>query len=298
MNLLINFADFCKEMNRLRVFILAICTIIMQASLMAVEHTVEPGQTLYSIAKLYNISVSELQKINQLEDPANLQIGMTLTINKDALSSLSSQQTIFHEVQKGETYFSISRLYSMSVTELLNINNKNEEIPLKIGEFLVVSKNSNMESLPLSDLENTIQNKSISPVVKSSTLWPNSGGTTRTVTLPHDDVKWPVKGDVSPHKGRQNGVIISTKQDTTVSSVASGTVIYLGPYRELGNIVLIEKNEGYVYIYGGLDVVFVTLGQEVKSGTSLGMLTGNNANMIFSVFKDANPIDPRNAPRD
>jgi LysM repeat protein len=44
------------------------------------KHTVAKGETLTSIAKLYNITVSELQKLNKIENDRKLQIGQTLTI--------------------------------------------------------------------------------------------------------------------------------------------------------------------------------------------------------------------------
>ena len=44
------------------------------------KHTVAKGETLTSIAKLYNITVSELQKVNKIENDRKLQIGQTLTI--------------------------------------------------------------------------------------------------------------------------------------------------------------------------------------------------------------------------
>jgi LysM repeat protein len=44
------------------------------------KHTVAKGETLTSIAKLYNITVTELQKLNKIENDRKLQIGQTLTI--------------------------------------------------------------------------------------------------------------------------------------------------------------------------------------------------------------------------
>jgi LysM repeat protein len=44
------------------------------------SHTVARGETLTSIAKMYNVSVSELQKYNHIENDRKLQIGQTLAI--------------------------------------------------------------------------------------------------------------------------------------------------------------------------------------------------------------------------
>jgi LysM repeat protein len=44
------------------------------------SHTVARGETLTSIAKQYNVSVTELQKFNHIENDRKLQIGQTLAI--------------------------------------------------------------------------------------------------------------------------------------------------------------------------------------------------------------------------
>ena len=43
-------------------------------------HMVARGETLTSIAKMYNVSVTELQKFNHIENDRKLQIGQTLNI--------------------------------------------------------------------------------------------------------------------------------------------------------------------------------------------------------------------------
>src|SRR5690349_11082856 len=43
-------------------------------------HTVARGETLTSIAKMHNVTVSELQKLNHIENPQKLQIGQTIIL--------------------------------------------------------------------------------------------------------------------------------------------------------------------------------------------------------------------------
>jgi LysM repeat protein len=56
------------------------------------KHTVAKGETLTSIAKLYNISVAELQKLNKIENDRKLQIGQTLTIPKPTDTTSSEKK--------------------------------------------------------------------------------------------------------------------------------------------------------------------------------------------------------------
>ena len=53
-------------------------------------HVVARGETLTSIAKMYNISVTDLQKFNHIENPLKLQAGQTLLIPPSPIPSPSS----------------------------------------------------------------------------------------------------------------------------------------------------------------------------------------------------------------
>jgi LysM repeat protein len=54
------------------------------------SHIVARGETLTSIAKMYNVSVSELQKYNHIENPLKLLAGQTLLIPPSPIPSPSS----------------------------------------------------------------------------------------------------------------------------------------------------------------------------------------------------------------
>jgi LysM repeat protein len=54
------------------------------------SHIVARGETLTSIAKAHNVSVSELQKFNHIDNPLKLQAGQTLLIPPSPIPSPSS----------------------------------------------------------------------------------------------------------------------------------------------------------------------------------------------------------------
>src|SRR5262249_4794006 len=54
------------------------------------QHIVARGETLTSIAKMYSVSVSELQKYNHIENDRKLQIGQTLAIPGSATPAASA----------------------------------------------------------------------------------------------------------------------------------------------------------------------------------------------------------------
>ena len=53
-------------------------------------HVVARGETLTSIAKMYNVSVGDLQKFNHIDNPLKLQAGQTLLIPPSPIPSPSS----------------------------------------------------------------------------------------------------------------------------------------------------------------------------------------------------------------
>jgi LysM repeat protein len=53
------------------------------------SHVVARGETLTSIAKMHNVTVSELQKFNHIENDRKLQIGQTIMIPAASTSSAS-----------------------------------------------------------------------------------------------------------------------------------------------------------------------------------------------------------------
>ena len=54
------------------------------------SHVVARGETLTSIAKMHNVSVSDLQKFNRIDNPLKLQAGQTLLIPPSPIPSPSS----------------------------------------------------------------------------------------------------------------------------------------------------------------------------------------------------------------
>ncbi|MCL2519564.1 MAG: LysM peptidoglycan-binding domain-containing protein [Spirochaetaceae bacterium] len=127
----------------------------------------------------------------------------------------------------------------------------------------------------------------------------NTPATTRpNATLPVvNGLTWPASGPVSPNNGVQGGVRIAVNGQSPILSLVAGTVMYTGIYRELGHVVLILHHDtNYFYVYSGFDTVLVSIGDNVQSGTILGN-TSRSRDIFFSVFNNGVFIDPHLAPR-
>lgn len=109
-------------------------------------HTVQKGETLYSIAREYNINIKDLKDWNDLPDN-NLSVGQVLVLKKTDTSSGTKESSNdnknikhsgkTHTVSASETLYSISRTYDISVEDLKSWNNLSSS-EISIGQVLVL----------------------------------------------------------------------------------------------------------------------------------------------------------------
>lgn len=116
-----------------------------------VKHVVAEKETLFSIAKMYGLSVDELKQLNQLT-ANSLSIGQELIVRKlsgstemptpkvtlDAIKSVKG----VHTVSAKETLYSISKQYGVTVDQLKKWNTL-EGNELKLGQILIVAAPAN-----------------------------------------------------------------------------------------------------------------------------------------------------------
>ncbi len=93
-------------------------------------YEVKRGDTLYSIANKYGISLSELKAINSL-DSDNLSVGQILKV-PSGLSNVNS-----YTVGKGDTLYSIAKKFNIGIDEIKQLNNLTSNL-LSIGQKLII----------------------------------------------------------------------------------------------------------------------------------------------------------------
>lgn len=109
------------------------------------QYTVKSGDSLWSIASKYNISVGTLKKSNQLSD--NLIFpGQVLTIDGSSTTTSnthsSSGSPTTYTVQNGDSLSLIANKYGTSVTNLMNANNLSNYL-IHPGQVLKIPSSSN-----------------------------------------------------------------------------------------------------------------------------------------------------------
>ena len=100
-------------------------------------YTVNRGDTLYGIAKLFNTSVQSIKELNNLKDN-NISIGQKLVVAND--SDTEPLECIVYTVKKGDSLYSIAKKYNTSVDEIKRYNNLNSNL-LNIGDRITIPCN-------------------------------------------------------------------------------------------------------------------------------------------------------------
>ena len=83
-------------------------------------HTVQEGETLYTIAQSYGKTISDLRNYNNLNENTELTVGQVIIINQDIPKKIT--KTITHKVKRGETLGKIADKYNLSVAEIKKVN--------------------------------------------------------------------------------------------------------------------------------------------------------------------------------
>lgn len=127
-------------------------------------YIVQKGDTLYSIALKYNTTPTAIINKNNLTSNI-LSVGQTLTIPGDVESTGDDDDVIntnTYIVQRGDSLYSISMAYGVSVDDLKRANNLSSDV-LSIGQLLIIPTNT--------DSSNGSTTSNLYVVQKGDSLW-------------------------------------------------------------------------------------------------------------------------------
>lgn len=122
----------------------------------------------------------------------------------------------------------------------------------------------------------------------------------------------PVRGQIGPRFGQPDvagrplmGDMVRTHSGAIVTAPAAGTVLYAGPFRSYGQLLILNVGEGYHIVLAGMGSVNVALGQALMTGEPIGAMgearvasaaafgSANNGPELYIEFrKDGKPVDP------
>ncbi len=118
-------------------------------------------------------------------------------------------------------------------------------------------------------------------------------------------LNWPVRGEIASRYGKKrvpelgtwtihNGIEIRTPAGAEVKAVASGKVIFTGPFRSYGKVVIVDHGKGFFSIYGKLDEILSKKGDRVRSGTGIAAVAKGRGSLMYLELRQGtralNPI--------
>jgi murein DD-endopeptidase MepM/ murein hydrolase activator NlpD len=235
----------------------------------AYVHVIESGESLYTIARRYNVTAQGIIQANGFSSPDKIFVGQKIVIPGKA-SNLAAMGP------KG--------------TKTLGAPPSDLAKPVTVASIEPEAK------VPLATV------KPLAPAAAAPSVaeaQPLQQPKTEPVLSGADKFRWPISGrvitDFANSKG--TGINIEAPEGAAVRAAENGQVIYAGSGVEgYGNLILIRHPNGFVSAYAHLKDMNVAKGTVVNRGDNIGTAgkTGSvsKSQLHFELRKGATPVDP------
>ena len=227
----------------------------------AYRHTVESGESLYAIARRYNVKTDDIVRANSLTSADQIFVGQQLIIpgREDLLAAGASS----------------------SPAPVLPLRPGGADAP---GQ-----EQAQKQENPPRQPERVA---SISPTPPAEAARNNPASV-------NGAFRWPVNGRVIVdfEQSRRTGINIEAPEGAAVRAAEDGVVIYAGDGIEgFGNLILVRHANGYVSAYAHLKGFSVSRDAQVRRGDQIGTvgMTGSvsRPQLHFELRQGATPVDP------
>ena len=124
-----------------------------------------------------------------------------------------------------------------------------------------------------------------------------------TLPLPVNGVRIREFGATDRVGGQEKGMSISARPGAQITAPCDGWVVYAGPFRNYGQLLILNAGDGYHVLLAGMDRISVDLGQFVVTGEPVAVMggrtqspaaiaTGSGQPILYVEFrKDGTPVD-------
>lgn len=241
------------------------------------SYRVSSGDTLYSIARRYNVNVASLSAANNLGQSSNIKVGQMLVIpgQGGAPAAQASQTAQADPVQTP------APVRAAPKQARLVARNSAPQAPAPVRVTPVEQIKPVAYTPPSADKQETTKQA--------------EGGTLA--------FRWPVRGRVISTFGdktngeRNDGINLAVPDGTPVKAAEDGVVIYSGnELKSYGNLVLIRHSEGWVTAYAHNRSLSVRRGDQVRRGQEIALAgaTGSvsSPQLRFELRKGSTPVNP------
>jgi murein DD-endopeptidase MepM/ murein hydrolase activator NlpD len=241
-----------------------------------ITYTVREGDTVSSIAEKFGVSIETVIWANDISSVTKIKTGQRLKI--------PPVTGIVHEVQRGETVYSIAKKYQSNPQAVVdfpfNSFANDETFSLAVGQTLIVPDGVKPKAEPAAPRPTVyLAQTDVQTGGGGSFIWPTSGRITQRYVWYHRGL------DVA----NKNAPAIVASQGGRISAVIYGRYGY-------GNHVVVDHGNGYQTLYGHMNKIYVTANQQVSSGQALGQMgsTGRSTgvHLHFEVIRNGVKLDP------
>lgn len=268
-----------------------------------IKHKVKSGDTLFSLAKLYNTTVVEIENLNGVK-ALDLKANSTISIKTNTVTANVNPNAVLSNNNSGTA----NAKPTTPATKPKQLQDYSKLLPkykyyrVVSGDTLdLIAKKNNMSKAELIELNE---------LEKNNTLYVNAILKVKSnYTVKHPEKEqtfaWPVVGRLLRSYGPQSsgivneGINIYANYGTPIKAALDGIVTYVGSgIKGFGNLILIQHQNSYITAYANLGSVLVKKGDIVKqndiiakAGKSGGVSTPQ---VHFEIRKDIKPLDPLN----
>jgi murein DD-endopeptidase MepM/ murein hydrolase activator NlpD len=254
-----------------------------------VEYTVQRGDSVFSIAKQFNIKPETVLFANYdiLQDsPDSLRVGQVLKI--------PAVDGVYYQWQDGDTLDSIAAKFSANVDDILNFPGNKFDLTnpvIKQGDYVMVPGGS--RAFVQWIIPTIARGKSGTASVGQASC---SGGAVGSGAF-----VWPAPNHYlsgNDYSASHLGIDIAAVEGTTIFAADSGVVVLAagGWNHGYGNVIMIDHGNGYTTLYGHLSQINVATCQSVSAGEVIGLAgnTGNSfgAHLHFEVRLNGGFVNP------
>lgn len=263
-----------------------------------VTYTVTAGDSYYSIAAKYDMSVDDLMKLNVGYDPKILRVGDVLTIS-NAVPYLTvvnvERQRYVQDVPYEVEYTDDASMY------------QGEYKITSPGVYGKADMTANVTYINGEETEReVVASVTLSQPVTEQQL---RGTKERPTWYPTGSFGWPCNGSITSRFGYRNlnlrgasnyhrGIDIANRYGTSIYASDGGTVTYSGWMSGYGYLIIIDHGNGYQTYYGHNSSLVTSKGEKVHKGQliarmgSTGISSGNHCH--FGVKLNGTFVNPLN----
>jgi murein DD-endopeptidase MepM/ murein hydrolase activator NlpD len=234
-------------------------------TLVPASYEVKSGDTLYSIARSYKLSPTDIAKTNGMGLNSKLALGQSLKLPGGTAEE--AQQTAQAEITTPE------------------VETTPSDAPAKVSEVPAIPAAGQLNAQQVKPVQTAQADQPSSDIMSGMTL------------------RWPVRGKIISEFGnkpgglKNEGINIAVPEGTAVRAAETGVVAYAGnELKGYGNLILIRHDGGYVTAYAHAKELFVKKGDAIKRGDVIAKAgqTGavSSPQLHFEVRKGATAMNP------